>query len=173
MQRTERPTSRYRNRAVALIACSFPLGSDAGAQTPAVTTYVFDYPYDTPELIEDHLIVLERTATEVRGWFYGTSDEFDAAREAYLPGFFVAPMADLAVSEDAISFVLHRPDRFFASPVPLQYRRAEDVPPGLLDRWNVQVPTASSRYTGTLHDEEIVLQVPGGPRVFRRAETER
>ena len=150
-----------------LMACTFGPGAGLTAQTPATTTYAFVYPYNTPDLIEDHFIVLESGVGGARGWYYGTSDEFDAAREGYPPGFFVAPMAALDLADDAITFTLNRPSRFFASPVPLGYRSGEDVPPGMLEEWNVPLPTDSRQYTGAMRGGEISLAVPGGPRVFR------
>jgi hypothetical protein len=149
------------------MACVFGQGAEATAQASATTTYAYHYPYNTPELIEDHFIVLESGVDGIRGWYYGTSDEFDAAREGYLPGFFVAPLTGLELTDDAIAFTLHRPSRFFAAPIPLQYRSAADVPPGLLDEWNVPLTTDSRQYTGTLRGGEISLEVPGSPRVFR------
>ena len=105
---------------------------------------------------------------EPRGWYYGTSDEFDQAREGYLPGFFVAPMSSLALSSTTIAFTLERPDRFFTAPVPLEYRDGGAVPTGVLEEWRVPLPTASNTYEGVVRGEEIALDVPGGPRVFRR-----
>ena len=94
--------------------------------------------------------------------------EFDAAREGYLPGFFVAPMSGLVISSSAISFTLERPERFFVSPVPLEYRSVTEVPPRRIDEWSVPLPTRSRRYGGAVRTDGITLDVPGGPRVFHR-----
>jgi hypothetical protein len=173
MERTEQPRDRLRDRSLILLACLLAPVSGAEAQAPTTGTYLFEYPYNTPELIEDHFIVLEGGGSELRGWYYGTSDEFDAGREGYLPGFFVAPLTGLSVAGDAISFTLNRPGRFFVAPVPRRYRDAEDVPAGMVAEWNVPLPTDSRQYAGTLRGGQIVLDVPGGPRVFQRTESER
>jgi hypothetical protein len=144
---------------------SFTAPPNVAAQT---VTYEYVYPYNTPDLIENHYIVLDMSGPEPRGWYYGTSDEFDSGREGYLPGFFVAPMSDLEMSAGAISFGLSRPERFFASPVRLEYRSAEAVPTGLLGEWAISLPSASRRYGGGLTREAVTLDVPGGPRVFQR-----
>jgi hypothetical protein len=146
----------------ALLTCTCATG--ATAQT-AVYEYV--YPYNTPDLVENHYVVLDSAGGELRGWYYGTSDEFDAAREGYLPGFFVAPMEELQVTGSAISFRLTRPERFFVAPVPTEYRESNAVPPGVLEEWTVPLPTGARDYAGTLGADEIALTVPGGPRVFR------
>ncbi len=134
----------------------------------AQAVYEYAYPYNTPDLIENHFIVLEGEGTQARGWYYATSDEFDSAREGYLPGFFVAEMADLVLSATSISFSLTRPERFFAAPVPLEYRDVAALPPDLLGEWVVPLPVASRAYVGTRNGNEIVLDVPGTPRAFRR-----
>jgi hypothetical protein len=144
------------------------LHSPAAGVSAQVATYEYVYPYNTPDLTENHYLVLDTSGPEPRAWYYGTSDEFDTAREGYLPGFFVAPTTDLALSAAAISFAIDRPDRFFAAPVPLDYRSPDDVPAGLLGEWSVPLPTAARRYAGTLSDDTITLDVPGGPRVFQR-----
>lgn len=132
--------------------------------------YEYVYPYNTPDLIENHFIVLDFEGGEARGWYYATSDEFDSAREGYLPGFFVAEMSELRLSEASISFSLTRPERFFTSAVPLEYRDVTSIPVGLIEEWSVPLPVASRAYVGTRSGDEIGLDVAGTPRVFRRRE---
>jgi hypothetical protein len=148
-----------------LVALVHATGAGAAAQ---VVTYEYVYPFNTPDLIENHYLVLDTSGPEPQGWYYGTSDEFDAAREGYLPGFFVAPMMDLALSAAAISFAIERPARFFAAPVPLEYRGTADVPADLLGEWSVPLPAAARTYGGARNEDSITLDVPGGPRVFQR-----
>ncbi len=140
----------------------------APALVRAQAVYEYAYPYNTPDLIENHFIVLEGEGGQARGWYYATSDEFDSAREGYLPGFFVAEMADLVLSATSISFSLTRPEKFFAAPVPLAYRDVASLPPDLLGDWSVPLPVASRAYIGRRNGNEIVLDVPGTPRVFQR-----
>jgi hypothetical protein len=136
-----------------------------GAQT--TVTYEYVYPYNTPDLVENHYIVIETAELGVRGWYYGTSDEFDVAREGYLPGFFVAPMSDLRLDATQVTFTLRRPTRFFSSPVPLEYRDAADVPEGRLVEWSVPLPTETVRYSGSITAGAISLATSLGPREFR------
>jgi hypothetical protein len=142
--------------------------ASASAQTAVATAvYEYVYPYNTPYLVENHYVVLDSAGGELRGWYYGTSDEFDAAREGYLPGFFVAPMETLRSIGDSITFRLTRPERFFAAPVPLEYRDASALPPGLLEEWTVPLPTRVRDYAGSRVADGITLTVPGGSRAFR------
>ena len=137
----------------------------AGAQ---VTVYEHGYAFNSSDLNENHFIVLDSVISPPRGWYYGTSDEFDQAREGYLPGFFVAPMEGLTLSASTISFALRRPERFFASPVPFTYRSADAVPAGVFGDWTVRLPEESRHYVGATSSDQITLDLPGGPRVFRR-----
>jgi hypothetical protein len=151
-------------RRVLVLAAAISVPSALRAQVTA--TYEYAYPYNTPDLIENHFIVLETSSDGTRGWYYGTSDEFDSAREGYLPGFFVAPMLDLRLGAAEISFTLRRPARFFTSPVPLAFRDPADVPTGRLEEWGVSLPTEAVAYSGARAATEISLAVPGGARVF-------
>lgn len=154
-------------RALALAAWALGVPGLAAAQV----VYEYTYPYNTLDLIENHFIVLEGEGAQARGWYYATSDEFDSAREGYLPGFFVAEMSALVLSATSISFSLTRPEKFFDAPVPLEYRDVASLPPDLFGEWSVPLRVASRAYIGTRSGDEIVLDVPGAPRVFhRRAE---
>lgn len=87
---------------------------------------------------------------KLRGWFYGTSDEFDHAREGYYCGFFVSEIQDIQINGDTITFQLTiGPDKCFESPVSLQYRSAEEVRNSGQKQWVQQgVPSQTVHYRG-------------------------
>jgi hypothetical protein len=140
--------------------------AEAADRAPGGTVYEYVYEFSTPELNENHYIVLDSAVADVRGWYYGTSDEFDVAREGCLPGFFVAETTELDLSPDSLTFVLIRPDTLFTAPVPLQYRSAGEVPPALLEVWPVTLPAGSKRYAGAVAADRILFTSP--ERVFLR-----
>jgi len=134
-------------------------------------TYRYEYEYNTDSLQEDQYIVLEVDESTLQGWFYGTSDEFDDGREGYLPGFFVAEMKNLEVIEGALSFTVRlSSEDCFAEPVPLQYRRFEEVPSARFQRWQgpTGIESSETRYEGMITDQGIELLTRFGPRTFAR-----
>lgn len=81
--------------------------SSAGSKTDKIVgTYHYVYPHNTPDLIEDHFIILTRSGKSIAGRYYGTRDEFDQNREGYYPGFFVATMNNIVLTDNSISFNL-------------------------------------------------------------------
>lgn len=60
--------------------------------------------------------------------FWGTTDEFDEAREGYLPGFVVLKAKNLTQKEDALSFTLSlKGEPVFEKPVPVSYASSNIV----------------------------------------------
>lgn len=146
-----------------------PMDAQAAPPYAVCGTYEHVYPHNTELLDENHFIVFDVEGERLRGWYYGTSDDFDPGREGYLPGFFVAEMDSLAVTESALTFALEvRPDEYFATPVPLSFRGAEEIPEGRLEAWT-HAPAARPRpYLGTVSADAIVLDVDGASRIFHR-----
>jgi hypothetical protein len=137
-------------------------------------TYCFDYEGDTPELTEDHYIVIEMTDDKFSGYYYGTSDDFDPAREGYFPGFYVTQMSDLNVDISTIRFSIKLyPKDLFSSPVELQYKRSEDIPSSENSKWiNGQIFDEKNGsmlvYEGKIEGQDILLNTDSGVRVFKK-----
>lgn len=141
--------------------------------------YKYDYEYDSEELKEDHYIVLETASDgKTEGRYYGTSDEFDEAREGYLPGFFAAGMQKLEITGNEITFEIElENDIIFSKPVKPDYKTGEEVPDGENPVWdNRQVLDGkgklSKRYKGKIAEGEIVLDMGNDQRVFKRLSSE-
>ena len=141
-----------------------------------VEIYFYDYEDDTPDLIEDHYIVLENVKGQINGRYYGTSDDFDQAREGYYPGFFVADMRNLMIKNNEISFEIFLTEKdMFSKPVNLNYKCNEDVPIGENPLWlNKQILDGSDnsprKYNGKITDGEIILEVDDEQRIFKKVE---
>jgi hypothetical protein len=136
--------------------------------------YMYDYEYDSEKLKEDHYIVMEIIDGKLEGRYYGTSDDFDEAREGYLPGFFVIDITNLKITDDEISFDIGLDNSIlFSKPIKLDYRSAEDVPSDENPIWaNSHVLEDSGKlsrsYAGKIIDEEIIIDMGNSQRVYKR-----
>ncbi len=140
--------------------------------------YMYDYEYDSEKLKEDHYIVIETIDGKLEGRYYGTSDDFDEAREGYLPGFFVSDIMNLKITGDEITFDLELDNNIiFSKPVDLEYRSAEAVPSDENHIWEnshaVKGDGQLSRsYAGKITDGEIIMDMGNSQRVYKRLSNE-
>lgn len=106
-----------------------------------IEIFEYTYPNNTANLNENHQIELIQSKSGFVGFYHGTSDDFDEAREGYFPGFFVLQMLDLKVENESITFSLHpTPEDMFSKPIPLSLRTSADAKKGGFQTWeNAQV----------------------------------
>ncbi len=141
-----------------------------------VGIYCYDYEDDALDLIEDYYLVLENVKGQITGRYYGTSDDFDLAREGYYPGFFVADMKNLIIRNNEISFEIYlTKDDMFSKPVNLKYKYSKDVPMNENPLWqNKQIIEVSDnntrKYKGKIVNGEIILEVEDEKRIFKKVE---
>jgi hypothetical protein len=132
--------------------------------------YEYIYPYNTPDLIENHYINLSISNNGIKGYYYGTSDEFDEAREGYLPAFFVSKMDNLIIKNDTIKFKLTVDNSdFLTQTVDLKYKTTNDALSAGYKNWENKIPTSPKTYTGVFQNSEtIVFKVDQDIRVFKK-----
>lgn len=120
--------------------------------------YEYIYEHNTDDLVENHY--LEFRNKEVL--YYGTSDDFDEAREGYYPGFFVAQIKDLERDENKISFNLKVSDSiFFKQPITPLYQAKENEP------WEIGIRNDSRNYEGKINGDTIkIITKDFQPRIF-------
>jgi hypothetical protein len=120
--------------------------------------YEYVYPNNTPELTENHFIVLETTQNQLSGYYYGTSDEFDEEREGYLPAFFVAKMHNLKIVNDTINFTLIvNNDDFLTKAVDLKYKSTNDALKAGYKNWENLIPTEPKSYKGIFKNSSTIV----------------
>jgi hypothetical protein len=120
--------------------------------------FEYVYPGNTSELIENHFIVFATVDNKLKGYYYGTSDEFDEAREGYLPAFFVAKMDNLIISGDTIRFILKVDNsEFLTKAVDLKYVSTKDAIDAGYKNWENKIPTIPKEYIGLFKDEKTIL----------------
>lgn len=175
---------------VLVVGCIFASGCGRAAENPSKASevtveenetsaslegiYKYDYEYDTEASVEDHYIVLEINDRGLEGRYYGTSDDFDEAREGYHPGFYVSDMQNLQINDNEITFSieLHEKD-MFSNPVDLKYKDSEEVPLSENPQWvNSQIVEAPGKnprgYKGEIVDGKLSLYMKNGQRVFTK-----
>lgn len=120
--------------------------------------YEYIYEHNTEDLIENHYIKFENG----KGFYYGTSDDFDQAREGYYPGFFMAQINKLEMDGNKIFFSLSVNDSmFYKKPVTPLYQTNGNEP------WDIGVRYNARTYTGKIKGDTIIVETDDfDPRLF-------
>ena len=115
--------------------------------------YEYVYEYNNKDLVENHYIKLEEINGKLKGTYYGTSDDFDEAREEYLPGFFKADMHDIFINDSTINFKV----KVISSDV---YKKAITPfkSPKNNKRWTVGLRYNERNYFGKIYGDKIVIK---------------
>ncbi|MCL1876242.1 MAG: hypothetical protein FWF87_08310 [Synergistaceae bacterium] len=157
-----------------LALCIFMGSAARAAGSSYIGTYVYSYEYNSDE---NHYIVLEDVNGKIVGRYYGTSDDFDDAREGYYAGYYVTDMRNLQIKGNVITFEVKLTENdMFSKPVDLKYKSGKQVPKSENPVWeNKQLVTyaASSgnnprKYKGNIANGEIILETGYEPRVFKK-----
>ena len=145
---------------MAMIAILLAAGAKAQWKT---SYYCYTTPYGPQLSFENEIIRIDQKGDSIRGWFYGTSDECDYAREGYFPGFFVKELQKPCINNGKISFtIIYKGTTFLNKPFPLNYSTNEEaLKSGDFKIWVQQglwdMRHDSVAYKGTFSKEEIVL----------------
>jgi hypothetical protein len=152
-----------------------PIGPRKTAADDVGGVYEYIYEHNTKDLTENHYIVLNLENETVAGLYYGTSDDFDDAREGYLPGFFVSPMRELSIQNHTISFKIElQPDDLFVKPIGLSTKSPREVDQKQNRRWiaDYQPGLRLTRnlviYAGAIKNNEIRIVTKYGTRIFKK-----
>lgn len=151
-------------------AISVPLHDTVGMRNRE-GIYEFVYPDNTEDLIENHYIKLILEQESLAGKYYGTTDEFDEAREGYLPGFFVTDLFDLQIQGDSIKFViLCSNEDFFTKPIDLQIQNSDEARKQGYVKWDVRLRTNMKKYSGFIQGDTILIKDDFNDRHYFRVE---
>lgn len=78
------------------------------AKVAAQTDYYYFCGNDDGKVsFDDMIISVVRTGDSIKCYIHGNTDEFDSAREGYLPGFFVLEAKDFVMNNNHISFKIN------------------------------------------------------------------
>lgn len=125
--------------------------------------YEYVYKYNTETLKENHYIKISGSNGKYIGYYYGTSDDFDNAREGYLPGFYSQKMINLQITGNKISFEI-QPKKFFNKAI-TPIRKETNI-----SDWNVFIRHIKKRYYhGEYRENKLIIQSDGiDTRVFKK-----
>ena len=122
--------------------------------------YEYTYEHNTDELIENHYIQFK----DSKVIYYGTSDDFDNAREGYLPGFFNKKIRDFKVTENKLSFSLTVDINDFFERRITPFMKYEHNP-----NWSIGITNRTREYKGIITENKLIIETKGfDKRVFVR-----
>lgn len=107
-----------------------PLATDYRDSTgvDSVCYYYYDYPLDDGHSNDNIIELVYRKGLACDGYFWGTSDEFDTAREGYYTGHFVLRMQQLDMHGDTLCFVLDsRGRQYLSAPVDVAFHSVDEA----------------------------------------------
>jgi len=119
---------------------------------------IYEYAYpDASD--ENNYIVLTEKDGKITGLYYGTSDEFDEAREGYEPAFFVLPMNELEINGNSIKFVLNVSEKdYFSKPVDKKITSTQEaVKAGYESNKNPPIRTNKRQYAGNIQSDGTIF----------------
>ena len=132
----------------------------AGNTEIPIGIFEYVYEYNTENQIENHYIKISIKNGNIHGEYYGTSDDFDNAREGYLPGYFTAQMMNIQTKGKNISFSI-KPSKYFKNPITPISKTINNIP------WDIPIKSTKRTYKGTYSDKKLIINSNGlDPRTF-------
>ncbi|MEP0367237.1 MAG: hypothetical protein ABJN36_05135 [Cyclobacteriaceae bacterium] len=130
--------------------------------------YEYDYPYDTKDMNENQYIAFNKKGDSVRGWYFGTSDEFDEAREGYLPGYFVSKIEDLTIKGDSIFFhIVTGYDDCYSTRFPVGYIDTTKINEAY-DKWFATGNDQMIGFSAKVDGLKLYLTMYGESRTYKK-----
>jgi hypothetical protein len=130
--------------------------------------YEYDYPHDTKDMNENQYIAFKKDGDSVKGWYFGTSDEFDEAREGYLPGYFVSEIEDLTIKEDSIFFyIVTGFDNCYSTRFPIGYIDTAKIN-DTYDKWFATGNDQMIGFSAKVDGLKMYLTMYGESRTYKK-----
>lgn len=124
--------------------------------------YEYKYKYNTKNLTENHYIKLEEINGEISGIYFGTSDDFDQAREGYLPGFFKANMLNINITDSKINFKVKVNDSDIYDKAITPFNNPKNK-----KQWTIGLRNYERNYYGKIYANKISIETEGfDKRIF-------
>jgi hypothetical protein len=128
---------------------------------------------------ENKYIVLEENNSNITGKYYGTTDDFDQAREGYLPGYFVVEMKNLLIENNEISFYIELTENdLFDKVIDLNIKSSSEISLTENPRWKQtsggfnKERDGNIEYTALIKNNKLELRLPSiyseDPYIFEK-----
>lgn len=130
--------------------------------------YEYDYPDDTEDMNENQYIAFNKNGDSVQGWYFGTSDEFDEAREGYLPSYFVAEIANITTKGDSVSFTISTGyNQGYSTRFPIGIIDTANLNEQY-EKWFAKGENQTIHYSGKLDGLNLYIEKFGETRTYRK-----
>ncbi|EOQ88539.1 hypothetical protein LEP1GSC202_0327 [Leptospira yanagawae serovar Saopaulo str. Sao Paulo = ATCC 700523] len=138
---------------------SFEKCSNVKSDIKVKYTGVYKYVYeDGGGLDENHHIILEDNNGKIRGFYFGTSDDFDQAREGYLPGYFAKEMENICLDSELFTFTIKITESdLFDKPIPLSFKFNPQNIKAKFKKWGINPILRERNYKGNIKTNKIIL----------------
>ena len=120
--------------------------------------YEYVYEHNTESLTENHYLEIQ----DSKILYYGTSDDFDLAREGYYPGFFSKRVEILEKSANRLTFRIKVNNSDFFERPKTPFMKYDNNP-----KWTIGVTENMRLYEGEIKGNKIIIKTDGfETRVF-------
>ena len=125
--------------------------------------YEYVYEYNSNDFKENHYMKFTTVDGTLQGIYYGTSDDFDEAREGYLPGFYKESMKNIKLTASTLTFDLYVSNaQMYKKPItPLGEPKDNAV-------WGVGGQKVLRQYSFTILGDSMTMHTDFGPRIFTK-----
>lgn len=130
--------------------------------------YEYEYPHNTEDMNENQYIAFQKSGNSVKGWYFGTSDEFDEAREGYLPGYFISEIEGLTIKEDSIFFyIITGYDNCYSTRFPIGYIDTTIIN-NTYNKWFATGNDQMIGFSAKVDGLKLYLNIFGETRTYRK-----
>lgn len=138
-----------------------------------IGVYEYVYPYNTKTLIENHYIIIEKTNNSLMARYYGTTDDFDPAREGYFPGFYMVKLRNIVLTEHKIYFTVNIKDKkFYSKPISLEIKNSSEINSKSNKIWpvfkGINFEKHEINFVGEIKSNKIIIKHENEQRAFNR-----
>jgi hypothetical protein len=118
---------------------------------------------------ENQYIAFRKEGDSVQSWYFGTSDEFDKAREGYLPGYFVSRIDNLTTKGDSIFFSVSTGyNQCYSTRFPIGFADTTELNQ-TFEKWPVAYGNEQTiNYSGRLDGLKLYIEMFGETRTYRK-----